>query len=121
MISFILPTRNTVLYTQRAYQSLRKYNPTAEIILLDDLSTDGTLEYLDTLIDDNLVIYKNNPVNFPKTYDYQKFSGHTILYNFGVEMAKNKIVSLFQGVTDLMPLGKYPDTIILAVRIYIFS
>lgn len=32
-----------------------------------------------------------------------------------VQVLYNKIVSLFQGITDLIPLGKYPDTIILAV------
>ncbi|CAF4014399.1 unnamed protein product, partial [Rotaria sordida] len=31
-----------------------------------------------------------------------------------VQILYNKIVSLFQGITDLMPLGKYTDTIILA-------
>jgi hypothetical protein len=34
-----------------------------------------------------------------------------------VQILYNKIVSLFQGITDLMPLGKYPDTIILAVSL----
>jgi len=32
-----------------------------------------------------------------------------------VQILYNKIISLFQGITDLIPLGKYPDTIILAV------
>jgi cohesin loading factor subunit SCC2 len=36
-----------------------------------------------------------------------------------VQILYNKIVSLFQGIADLMPLGKYTDTIILAVRKYI--
>jgi hypothetical protein len=32
-----------------------------------------------------------------------------------VQILYNKIISLFQGITDLLPLGKFPDTIILAV------
>ena len=38
-----------------------------------------------------------------------------------VQILYNKIVSLFQGVTDLMPLGKYPDTIILAISSFTVS
>ena len=34
-----------------------------------------------------------------------------------VQLLYNKIVSLFQGITDLMPLGKFTDTIILAVSV----
>jgi hypothetical protein len=32
-----------------------------------------------------------------------------------VQVLYNKIISLFQGIADLMPLGKFTDTIILAV------
>jgi cohesin loading factor subunit SCC2 len=38
-----------------------------------------------------------------------------------VQILYNKIVSLFQGITDLMPLGKYPDTIILAISSFTVS
>ena len=55
MISFLLPTRNTLPYTKLAYSSLRKYNPDAEIVILDDLSTDGTIEWLKDLKDDLLI------------------------------------------------------------------
>jgi hypothetical protein len=32
-----------------------------------------------------------------------------------VQILYNKIVSLFQGIADLIPLGRFTDTIILAV------
>jgi len=35
-----------------------------------------------------------------------------------VQILYNKIVSLFQGITDLIALGKYTDTIILAVSYF---
>ncbi|CAF3970501.1 unnamed protein product, partial [Rotaria sordida] len=38
-----------------------------------------------------------------------------------VQILYNKIVSLFQGITDLMPLGKYTDTIILAISSFTVS
>lgn len=123
-ISFILPTRNTLPYTKLAYSSLRLYNPSAEIIILDDLSTDGTLEWLDTLKDNNLVIWKNDPVNFPKTYADQRFSGHTITYNIGAQMAKGPLIGIFHSDMVCSPnysanLIKHmkPKTIVSATRI----
>lgn len=123
-ISFIIPTRNTLPYTKLAYSSLRQYNPNAEIIILDDLSTDGTLEWLDTLKDDNLVIWKNDPINFPRTYSDQKFSGHTLTYNIGAQLAKGPVIGIFHS--DMICTPNYtknllkhlkPKTIVCATRI----
>lgn len=123
-ISFILPTRNTLPYTKLAYASLRRYNPDAEIIILDDLSTDGTLEWLDTLSDGNLVVWKNDPLNFPKHYKDQKFSGHTLTYNIGAQLAKGPIIGIFHS--DMICTPNYtknllkhlkPKTIVCATRI----
>src|SRR5277367_2796498 len=38
-----------------------------------------------------------------------------------VQILYNKIVSLFQGITDLIALGKFTDTIILAVSYFSVS
>ncbi|CAF3680836.1 unnamed protein product [Rotaria sordida] len=38
-----------------------------------------------------------------------------------VQILYNKIVSLFQGIADLMPLGKFTDTIILAISSFTVS
>ena len=124
MISFILPTRNTLPYTKLAYSSLRKYNPDSEILLLDDLSTDGTIEWMQSLEDTNLVKWYNDPINFPKTYDDQTFSGHTITYNIGAQMAKGPIIGIFHS--DMVCTENYtknlvkylkPKTIVSATRI----
>src|SRR6266404_2779598 len=97
MISFILPTRNTLFYTKLAYSSLRKYNPDAEIVMLDDLSSDGTVEWMNQINDINLVKWYNDPVNFTKTYEDQTFSGHTLLYNIGAQLAKGPIIGIFHS------------------------
>jgi GT2 family glycosyltransferase len=124
MISFLLPTRNTLPYTQLSYSSLRKYNPDAEIIILDDLSTDGTIEWMKTIDDPNLVKWYNDPVNFPRTYDDQTFSGHTLTYNIGAQIAKGPIIGIFHS--DMVCTENYtknlikhlkPKTIVSATRI----
>ncbi|UJR32054.1 hypothetical protein I4U23_019522 [Adineta vaga] len=38
-----------------------------------------------------------------------------------VQLLYNKIVSLFQGIVDLMPLGKFTDTIVLAISSFTVS
>ncbi|CAF3667344.1 unnamed protein product [Rotaria sp. Silwood1] len=38
-----------------------------------------------------------------------------------VQILYNKIISLFQGIADLMPLGKFTDTIILAISSFTVS
>ena len=124
MISFILPTRNTLPYTKLAYSSLRRYNQDCEIILMDDLSTDGTREWMDTINDKNTIIWKNDPTNFPKTYDEQTFSGHTLLYNIGAQIANGPIIGIFHS--DMICTKNYsknllkhlkPKTIVSATRI----
>jgi GT2 family glycosyltransferase len=125
-ISFILPTNNTLQYVKQSYLSLREYvDKNNEIIILDDLSTDGTKEWLESLNDNNLKIWYN---------ETNKKLGHTITYDIGVEMAKNDIVMIFHSdmflvsentisnmlkhlkektvvcATRVEPIGMYPES-----------
>jgi len=86
-ISFIIPSKNNIKYLKNAYDSIRKYYKNHEIVILDDCSSDGTVDWLNNLSDDNLTKYFNNksPV------------GHTVLYNIGVEICKNEIFSIFHA------------------------
>jgi glycosyltransferase involved in cell wall biosynthesis len=89
VISFVIPTVNNLKYVKNAYASVRKYAGSEhEIIILDDDSNDGTGEWLDSLQDDNLVIWKNTT---------GKRLGHTITYNIGAELAKNEIFSILHA------------------------
>ena len=46
-ISFIIPSRNNLVYLKWCYNSIRKnLNPNHEICIADDASIDGTLEWL---------------------------------------------------------------------------
>jgi GT2 family glycosyltransferase len=87
MISIILTTRNTLQYTKLAYKSIRRYNPTIEIVMLDDASSDGTIQWMESLNDDNLI----------KWYNTEKQLGHTITYNIGAKLATKPIICIFHS------------------------
>ncbi len=55
-VSIIILTRNNLEYTQKCLESIRKYTPEAhEVIVVDNGSTDGTVEYLESQSDVKLV------------------------------------------------------------------
>ena len=88
-ISFIMPSYNNLRYLKHAYRSIRTWeNKDHEIIILDDASVDGTSEWLDSLKDPNLIIWKN---------ETGKRIGHTITYDIGVDLSTNDIFSIFHA------------------------
>lgn len=88
-ISFVIPSYNNLRYLKNAYRSIRTYaGPSHEIIVLDDSSTDGTLDWLRSLDDQNLVIWQNTT---------GQRLGHTITYNIGGEMSKNEVFSILHA------------------------
>jgi len=89
MISFIIPTRNNLSYLKLAYGSIRKFYPNEEIIILDDDSKDGTEEWLHSLE------HKDSNIQF--SYNVGNQIGHTVLYDAGVDMAKNDIFTIFHA------------------------
>lgn len=116
-VTFVLPSYNTLNYTMMAYRSIREFYPTTEIIILDDGSDDGTIDYLtaQTKLDDNLRTWVNTTGNI---------LGHTITYDMGIKMAKNPIVTIFHS--DMICAKNYlenmlkhyePKTVVCATRI----
>lgn len=88
-ISFVIPSYNNLRYLRNAYRSVRQYaGDQHEIIVLDDASTDGTVEWLKSLTDENLRIWENTTGNR---------LGHTITYNIGGELAKNEIFCILHA------------------------
>ena len=116
-VTFVLPSYNTLNYTLMAYRSIREFYPSNEIIILDDGSNDGTVDYLEAQIklDDNLRIWINTTGNI---------LGHTITYDMGIKMAKNTLVTIFHS--DMICAKNYlenmlkhykENTVICATRI----
>lgn len=58
-ITFVLPSRNNLEFLKLAYESLRNLKTNHQILVLDDASIDGTLDWLNSLNDEDLVIYSN--------------------------------------------------------------
>ena len=77
-------------YTLMAYRSLRDYYPENEIIVLDDGSTDQSVEYFENqlILDNNLRFWVNRA---------QSILGHTVTYDMGIKMAKNPLVTIFHS------------------------
>ena len=88
-ISFIVPSYNNLRYLKNAYHSIRTWESEEhEIVILDDASVDGTAEWLDSLNDPNLIIWKNETGNR---------MGHTITYDIGVNLSTNDIFGIFHA------------------------
>lgn len=83
MISFIIPSYNNLQHLKNIYTSIKKHEPEAEVILLDDGSTDGTWEWIQQ---QDCIKYRSN-----------ERIGHTILYDKGIELATNKIVGILHA------------------------
>jgi glycosyltransferase involved in cell wall biosynthesis len=113
MISLILPSYNNLQHIQNAYASILKHAPEAEIVLLDDGSTDGTWEWMQSLNHSKLITFKSDDR-----------VGHTILYDKGIELATNDIVGIIHADMILGPnyvenLIKHikPGTVVCGTRI----
>jgi glycosyltransferase involved in cell wall biosynthesis len=116
-ISIALPSYNTLNYTMMAYNSLRKYYPSNEIIIMDDGSTDGSWEWTEAQLklDPNLRTYHNTTGNI---------IGHTVTYNIAAKMCKGPLYTIFhsdmiayKGYLENMLKHWQPKTVVCATRI----
>lgn len=118
MISLVIPSRNNLKYSKFAYSSIRKHlTKDVEVILLDDASTDDTWNWMKSIkeSDSNVQIYRN---------EGPERVGHTVLYDVGANMAKNKIFGIFHAdmiatpnyITNLVKHLK-PKTVVSGTRI----
>ena len=88
-ISFIIPSRNNLKYLQQAIKSITDhYEQQHDIVVLDDASTDGTWEWIQSLSGDNILKYRN---------EGPERVGHTILYDKGVELCKTGVFTIFHA------------------------
>jgi glycosyltransferase involved in cell wall biosynthesis len=88
-ISFIIPSRNNLKYLQQAVASITEcYGSAHDIVLLDDASTDGTWEWIQSLQGEHFVKYRN---------EGPERVGHTILYDKGVELSRTEIFSILHA------------------------
>jgi glycosyltransferase involved in cell wall biosynthesis len=87
-ITFVIPSRNNLEFLQLAYKSIRNLTTKHEILVLNDASTDGTQEWIDSLGDDDLIVYHNpGPERI----------GIVGMFDRGIEMARTKIIFAFHA------------------------
>jgi len=87
-ITFVIPSRNNLEFLRLAYQSIRNLRTKHEIIILDDASTDGTLEWIITLHDEDLIHYHNpGPTRV----------GIVGMFDRGIAMSRTDIIFAFHA------------------------
>ncbi len=87
-ITFVIPSRNNLEFLQLAYKSIRNLKGKHEILVLNDASTDGTQEWIDSLNDNNLIVHHNpGPERI----------GIVGMFDKGIEMARTDIIMAFHA------------------------
>ena len=87
-ITFVIPSRNNLEFLQLAYKSIRNLETQHEILVLNDASTDGTQEWIDSLEDEDLITHHNpGPERI----------GIVGMFDKGIEMARTEIIFAFHS------------------------
>jgi len=87
LTSIIILTRNNLDYTKKCIESIKKYTPEPyELIVVDNGSTDGTIEYLESLPDVKLI---KNPTNL----------GFAMGNSMGIKEARGEYILLLNNDT----------------------
>lgn len=88
-VSFVIPSRNNLKYLQQAVSSIHEcYGTNHDLILLDDASTDGTWEWIQSLKGEHIISYRN---------EGPERVGHTILFDRGVELCRTEVFTIFHA------------------------
>ena len=98
-ITFVIPSRNNLEFLQLAYKSIRNLETKHEILILNDASTDGTQEWINSLDDKDLIVHHNpGPERI----------GIVGMFDKGIEMAKTEIIFAYHADMVAAPnLDKY--------------
>ena len=114
-ITFVIPSRNNLDFLKLAYKSICNLKHKHEILILDDASIDGTIEWLNSLDNENLIIYQNpGPTRI----------GIVGMFDKGIEMATTDVIFAFHADMVAGPnldtnILKHlvPGTVVCATRI----
>lgn len=91
-VSLVIPAFNNLRHLKNAYESVRRHYKNIELVLIDDGSNDGTIEWLESLKDDNVKFWRE-----------EQRIGHTILYDKGIEAASNDIIGILHADMYIAP------------------
>ena len=87
-ITFVIPSRNNLDFLKLAYRSIRDLKTKHEILILDDASEDGTLQWIESLQDADVLHYHN---------EGPERIGIVGMFDKGIEMARTEIIFAFHA------------------------
>ena len=87
-ITFVIPSRNNLEFLKLAYTSIKALNNNHEVLVLNDASSDGTIDWINSLNDPDLLVYDNpGPERI----------GIVGMFDKGIEMARTDIIFAFHA------------------------
>lgn len=114
-ITFIIPTRNNLSYLRLCYNSIRALQAQHYIVILDDYSTDGTVQWLESLEDEKVLKYYSLS---------DERVGIVGMFDRGIEMSPTPVIFAFHadmvaGKNLDLHILKYlkPKTVVCATRV----
>ena len=113
-VTLIIPGYNNLRHLKNCYASIKKHAKDTKLVLLDDGSTDGTIDWINALEDSNIT----------SVYRSKDRIGHTILYDKGIDLAETKLVGILHcdmiiGPNYIENMVKHlkPNTVVAGTRI----
>jgi glycosyltransferase involved in cell wall biosynthesis len=103
-VSVVIPCFNSIQFIDETLNSVVKQTyPNIEIIVIDDGSTDGTLEYLQSIYGDKITVKKNSG------------KGACVARNFGYKISTGDIIQ-FLDADDLLSIDKIEKQVAFLVQ-----
>jgi len=87
-ITFVIPSRNNLEFLKLAYKSIKNLKGDHEILVLNDASTDGTQEWIESINDSKLITHHNEGPDR---------IGIVGMFDKGIEMANTDIIMAFHA------------------------
>lgn len=86
--TFVIPSHNNLRHLKNCYASIKRHASNCNVVFIDDASTDGTHDWLESVSEDD------EKVNVLRSKERQ---GHTILYDVGIDTANTEVVGILHA------------------------
>ena len=95
MLSLVVPSYNNLRHLKNLFDSFVRNSPDdVELIMIDDASTDGTAEWMESMYHSHPISFEYNRLQYITT---KKRVGHTVLYDLGVDRANHDVVGILHA------------------------
>tara|TARA_B100001250_G_C19812494_1_gene796410 strand:- start:242 stop:1450 length:1209 start_codon:yes stop_codon:yes gene_type:complete len=112
MLSLVVPSYNNLRHLKNLFDSFVRNSPDdVELIMIDDASTDGTAEWMESMYHSHPISFEYNRLQYITT---KKRVGHTVLYDLGVEKANHDIIGILHADMYIGP--KYVENMMKHIK-----